>query len=63
MPKGEEIRIVSDNIRDMQREIDVLKKDVDIKQKGIKHIRRGQDELVKNDTGKCEKNESLISQI
>ena len=63
MPKQEEIRVYVDKIRALQSEIDAMKREVGVKQQAIKYIKKGQDNLVRNDTEHIEKNESLKLQI
>ena len=59
MPKQEEIRVVMDQIRVVEGEIVEMKREIGVKQKAIKYIKQGQDDLIENDTQKIEKNEIL----
>ena len=51
MPKNEEIRTVTDKIKAINGEIDVLKKEVAMKQRAIRFIKQGNSELPINDQG------------
>ena len=49
MPKSEEIRTVTDNIKIVVKEVDELKKEVAMKEKAIRFIKKGNNELPIND--------------